>query len=145
MIESVADVARRLRRDARQREAVRYWAGWRFALTLGHYETAFDPARAAAAKRAATEIMEAVTGEPYETTPEAEAAAIESQRDLWHLSASWRGNHPVEEGKRLLGELLVALGVPEEKREGEQIARTFVPGGRPSPQVTHWMWRGARP
>ncbi len=144
MIDSAADVARRLRRDARQREASRHWAGWRLALTFGPYETAFEPALAAAAKRTDIEIMEAATGKPYETTPEGEAAALASQRDVWHLSASWRGNHPVEEGKRLLAELLAAIGVPEEKREGEQMARTFAPGGRPSPQVTHWMWRDAR-
>lgn len=143
MIDSPADIARRLRRDARQREAVRHWAGWRLSLTFGPYETAFEPARAAAAKRMAIEIVEAATGEPYKTTPEAEATALESQRDLWHLSVSWRGNHSVEDGKRLLDDLLVAIGVPEEKRAGEQFARTFVAGNRPSPQVTHWMWRDA--
>jgi hypothetical protein len=143
MIDSAADVARRLRRDARRGEAVRHWAGWRLALTFGPYETAFDPARAAAAKRAAAAIMEEAAGAPVVVTAEMEAASLESQRDLWHLSASWRGNHPVEEGRRLLAELVAALGVPAEGREGEQVARVYGADGRTSPQVTHWVWRDA--
>ena len=142
MIDSPADVARKLRREARaKRSATRYWAGWRLELTFGPYELAFGPERGAAARAAAKEVYEQLYGRPpsaEELDPERSA---ELQRDLWHLSVSWRGSHPVEEGKRLLAELVAALGVPDGKREGEQPARVFAPDGRQSPQVTHWTWR----
>lgn len=132
MIDPAADVARRIRRDAQKGEAVRYWAGWRLALTFGPYDQAFDPARVAMVK----ETVERTFGEPPPVGPEALAA----QRDLWHLSVSWRGGFPVEEGKRLLAELVVAMGVPEDKRGGYEFARVMTPNGV-SPQVTHWIWR----
>ena len=135
MIDSADDVARKLRRDAQRGEAVRYWAGWRLALTHGPYEQAFDPERVAMARA----TVERVFGEAVPTGPEALAA----QRDLWHLSVSWRGGYPVEEGKQLLAELVVAIGVPEGEREGRQFALVVTPGGAVSPQVTHWVWRDA--
>ena len=58
-------------------------------------------------------------------------------RDLWHLSASWRGGTPAEQGRAALAELLVALEVPEKGRAGHQPIRG------PWAQVTHWIWRDA--
>lgn len=136
MTDSPADVARRLRRDARARKlATRHWAGWRLELTHGPYEDAYaaDPERVAFARRE----VERVFGEQ---DPADRVAAREAERDLWHLSASWRGGAPAEEGRRLLAELVVALGVPEELRDGFQVARTYGPAGA-NPQVTHWAWR----
>jgi hypothetical protein len=141
MTEPPTDVARRLRRAAQaHRHTTRYWAGWRLELTFGPYEQAFDPDRADFARRAAAEAYEQIYGTPPPTGPEADASSLEAQRDLWHLSVSWRGGHPAESARPLLAELVAALGVPEAEREGRQPARVFGPGGQ-SPQVTHWTWR----
>ena len=139
MIDSPADIARRLRRDARnKRLAERYWAGWKLSLTWGPIEEAFnDPARTAFAREAASRLL----GEPWTEAHSAMTAEVE--RELWHLSVSWRGTYPVADGKRLLGELIVALGVPEGQREGTQPVRVMRPDGTQSPQVTHWVWRDA--
>ena len=147
MIDSVADVARRLRRDAKKGETVRHWSGWRLALTHGPYEDAFDPDRVAFARQAANELYERVHDRPAPAGAEMDALSREAQRGLWHLSASWRGGHPVEQGRAALAELLAAVGVPEAKRDGVQYARVLTPHGT-SPQVTHWVWRdeeGDRP
>jgi hypothetical protein len=135
MIDTPADIARRLRRDARnKRLAERYWAGWKLSLTWGPIAEAFEPERTAFARAAASELL----GEPW--TEAHSAMTAEAERDLWHLSVSWRGTYPVADGKRLLGELIVALGVPEDKRAGYQPVRVLGPDGRQSPQVTHWIW-----
>lgn len=142
LLDSPTDVARRLRRDARaNRRTTRYWAGWRLELTFGPYELALDPAWAALAKITAAAVYEQVHGKAPPTGPEADAISLESQRDLWHLSASWRGGHPADSARLLLADLVVAIGVPEGEREGCQVARTYAPHGQPSPQVTHWTWR----
>lgn len=125
MIDSAADIARRLKREAKKSDplhgASRHHAGWRLALTYG------DPTP----EQAKAFIVERFGQEFYDKVPEdAENTGLE-----WHLSASWRGGFPVEAGKLALDELLVALGVPEDKRTGFEFAR--VAG---SPQVTHWMW-----
>ncbi len=135
MIEPAAEIGRRLRRDARQRVASRLWAGWKFQLTHGPYEDAFDPET----RKAATEVASQLLGEAPPTSPEAKARMRLVQQGVWHLSASWRGGFPVEEGRACLAELLAALGVPEDKRDGYQAARTFGPNGA-NPQVTHWTW-----
>lgn len=141
MLDSPADVARRLRRDARaNRRTTRYWAGWRLELTFGPYELALDPAWAALAKTTAAAVYEQAHGKPAPTGPEADAASLEEQRDLWHLSVSWRGGHPAESARLLLSDLFVAMGVPEGKRDGYQPVRVLTPNG-PSPQVTHWTWK----
>ena len=140
--EPAADVARRLRRDTlRNRHSTRYWGGWRIEVTHGPYELAFDPAFAAEIRATCEQVWRKLHGEPPLVGPESDAANFASQRDLWHVSASWRGGEPVEVGKRLIAELVAALGVPEELREGAQVAQVRGPAG-PSPQVTHWVWRG---
>ena len=142
MIDSPSDVARRLRRDARaNRRATRYWAGWRLELTFGPYELALEPEWVALAKTTAAAVYEQVHGKTAPDGPEAEAASLEAQRDLWHLSVSWRGGHPAEPARLLLAELVVAIGVPEGERDGRQVARVYNPHGQPSPQVTHWTWK----
>jgi hypothetical protein len=136
VIDSPADVARRLRRDAIARKlTTRHWAGWRLELTYGPYLEAYaaDPERVAFARAKVEEMFGAQDPAELEASREAE-------QGLWHLSASWRGGHPVEDGKRLLAELVVAFEVPESKRDGFQAARTYV-GGKVSPQVTHWTWK----
>jgi len=144
MIDPPTDIARRLRRDARARRlASRFWAGWRLELTFGPFEQAVEPERAAAAMTTAAALFEQAYGKPPPADNPAfgSAASAEMQRDLWHLSVSWRGTYPAADGKRLLGELIVAMGVPEDKREGIQPMRVLTPGGASSPQVTHWIWR----
>ena len=139
MIESASEVAFRLWRTARaKRLAERYWAGWRLVLTYGPYDEAL-PARDVAQAKA---VVREVFG-PERVAAETTAAAVEAQRDLWHLSASWRGVYPAADGRVAIDELIVALGVPADKRAGRQPARVFDPAGRPSPQVTHWIWRDA--
>jgi len=139
MTEPPADLARRLRRAAQvHRHTTRYWAGWRLELTHGPYELAFDPERAAAARKAAAEVYEQLYGAP---PPTDDQASLESQQGLWHLSVSWRGGHPAEPARLLLADLVAALGVPEEDRGGRQPARVYSPDGRQSAQVTHWTWR----
>lgn len=129
--DSALDVARRLRHGARaNRLAVRYWAGWRLQLTFGPYDRAFDTQTAEIARS----VVEQVAGAPPPDPGEAE-------RDVWHLSVSWRGGHPAEPAKLLLADLVEAIGVPESDRQGEQVARVYAPGGLQSPQVTHWTWR----
>lgn len=141
MIDSPTDIARRLRRDARVKLLVtRYWAGWRLELTFGPYERAFDPVRAAAAAATAAALYEQVHGAPAPTVDL--ATSIAAQKDVWHLSASWRGGEPVEAGREMLAALIVALGVPADRRDGTQPMRVLAPGGAQSPQVTHWIWRG---
>jgi len=136
MIDPPADIARRLRRDARNRHlAERYWAGWKLTLTFGPIAEAFEPTRIAWAREAASELL----GQPWTETES--VMAVEHERNLWHLSVSWRGAYPADDGKRLLGELIVAMGVPEDKREGIQPMRVLAPSGASSPQVTHWIWR----
>jgi len=142
LADPASDVARRLRRDAKKyKHAERYWAGWRLELTFGPYEQAFDQERAAKAKAAAAKIFEQFHGKPAPSGPEADAASLESQRDLWHLSVSWRGSFPADDGRLALSELIESLGVPEDQRKGQQFARLYSPSGRPSPQVTHWIWK----
>jgi len=52
----------------------------------------------------------------------------------WHLSASWRRRgEPSADAVKKLRDLVVALGVPEDRREGEQPTISI-------PQVTHWIW-----
>lgn len=141
MTDSPTDVARRLRREAAAKHiSSRYWAGWRLELTFGPYERAFEPERVAAAFKAAAEAYEQIYGEPPPAGAEAEAASLEAQRDLWHLSVSWRGGHPAEPARLLLADLVAAIGVPEGQRDGRQPARVYDPSGRLSPQVTHWTW-----
>lgn len=140
MIEPVQSVARKLLRDSKtHRLTTRFWAGWRLELTYGPMDQAFGPERHAAAMNAARAIYEQLGVDVPEDDPQAMVAAREASRDLFHLSASWRGNHPAEEGKRLLAELIVALGVPVNMGAGIQPARTFT-GSTPNAQVTHWEW-----
>ena len=134
MIEPATDIARRLQRDVRRHVATRYWAGWRLSLTHGPYEDALDQEHVQFARTAAEQIL----GEKFDPSKDAPSRA--SQQGLWHLSASWRGGYPTDEGRVRLDELVVALGVPEEDRVGRQPVRVFGPSG-PSPQVTHWVWR----
>ena len=130
MIDRPHDVGRRLRSGARaNRLAVRYWAGWRLQLTFGPYEEAFDSQSVQRVRSA----IEAVTGA---SPPD----GAEAERDLWHLSVSWRGGHPAEAARTLLAELVDALGVPASQRDGTQPARTYASGAQ-SPQVTHWIWK----
>lgn len=125
------DVARRIRRDARaNRMAVRYWAGWRLQLTYGPYEEAFEERIVSAARAYLASIGEPVPAD----------RSKDPYRDLWHLSVSWRGGFPAEQGRRQLADLLAAIGVPEGKRAGEQVARTST-RGLANPQVTHWVWK----
>ena len=105
------------------------------------YELAFGPERAALASRTAAEVYEKLYGEPPPAGSEADAASLEAQRDLWHLSVSWRGGHQAGAARILLEDLIVALGVPEGQREGRQPARVYSPDGRQSAQVTHWTWK----
>ena len=136
MIDSPSDIARRLRRDVRsKRLAERYWAGWKLSLTFGPILEALGSERTAYARRTASELL----GKPWTEADSAQAA--EHERDLWHLSVSWRGTYPAVDGRRLLDELVVALGVPETERAGQQPLRLMGPGGKMSPQVTHWIWR----
>jgi len=134
MIEPAAEIARRLRRDSRQRAAVRYWAGWRLSLTHGPYEDALDQEHVQFARTTAEQLL----GETFDPTKDALSRAV--QQGVLHLSASWRGGYPTDEGRTRLDELVVALGVPEEDRAGRQPIRMFGPHGA-SPQVTHWVWR----
>lgn len=136
MIDSPSDVACRLRRDARsKRLAERFWAGWKLSLTFGPIAEALEPEHVARARKTAAALL----GEPW--TEAHTTQAVEHERDRWHLSASWRGNYPALDGKRLLDELIVALAVPETERAGVQPLRLMMPGGGMSPQVTHWIWR----
>jgi hypothetical protein len=41
--------------------------------------------------------------------------------------------------REALAELLVRLGVPEDKRQGEVFAHQFS-GGKKLPEVRHWFW-----
>lgn len=134
MIEPATEIVRRLQRDARQRVATRYWAGWRLSLTFGPYEDALDEENVRFARATAEQIL----GEQFDPTKDVLSRAV--QQGLWHLSASWRGGYPADEGRTRLDELVVALGVPEGERGGRQPVRVFGPGGQ-SPQVTHWVWR----
>jgi len=134
VIEPATEIARRLQRDARQRVADRYWAGWKLSLTYGPYEDAFDPERERFARATAEQIL----GAKFDPTKDVASRAV--QQGLWHLSASWRGGYPSGEGLARRDELLVALGVPETERAGHQPMRVFGPSGQ-SPQVTHWMWK----
>lgn len=147
MTDSAVDVARRLRRAGRRDlHATRNWAGWHMEITFGPYEVAWasDPERVRFAKEAARQVWERAHGSPPPSDPETEARALELQRDTWHLSASWRGGYPAEEGRRLLAQFVAAMGVPDGKRDGYQAARVFGPGGA-SPQVTHWTWKDNEP
>ena len=131
MIEPPADVGRRMRARARQyRLAERYWAGWKLTLTFGPYTEALPAANVTHAQALASELLSG-----YKPADPAALAALE--RDLWHLSASWRGGTPAEEGRTALAALLVALEVPEQERAGHQPIRG------PWAQVTHWIWRDA--
>jgi hypothetical protein len=139
MIDTPPEVARRMRRDAHRKGAERFWAGWKLILTFGPYELAFAPEVVAHARRA-TEKIAADIGHPGKMpTPEESIAA---QQDVWHLSVSWRGGTSVEEGRRLLDELLVALGVPPDRRGGFEFAQQFR-AGRPLAVVRHWVWHEA--
>jgi hypothetical protein len=123
VIDSPADLARRLRRAGRAKlHATRYWAGWHLELTFGPYELAFahDPDRLAWAKREAVKVYEQA-GLPMPSDAEY-TAQLEAQRGDWHLSASWCGGHSAEDGRRLLAELIEAMGVPADKRDGMQVA-----------------------
>jgi hypothetical protein len=137
MIESAAEIARRLQRDARRGVATRYWAGWRLSLTYGPYEDSLDTANVQFARETAEQIL----GEKFDPKDAALHRAV--QQGLWHLSASWRGGYPANDGRTRLDELVGAIGVPEEHRAGSQPIRVFGPGGQ-SPQVTHWVWRDLR-
>jgi len=71
----------------------------------------------------------------------AQAEPVDPSVVYWHFSASWRRpGTPSEASVKMLQELLVAVGVPEDKREGAQIGHTTRPDGTHNPQVTHWMW-----
>lgn len=136
MIDPPSDVARRLRRTARdKRLADRYWAGWKLSLTFGPIVAAFGVKQTAMAYRVAAELL------GQQVADVDLVAANAAQRDEWHLSASWRGAYPAADGRRLLGELIVALGVPEAKRAGQQPLRVRGADGVASPQVTHWTWK----
>jgi hypothetical protein len=131
------DLARRLRRDAKSKGlGSRYWAGWKLQLTFGPYEKVFDDET----KKLADNVVDQVLGPPT-NDPVAKQVVKELTKDQWHLSVSWRGGFPIESGKVRLKLLVVALGVPEDKREGFQVARVTTPSGQPSPQVTHWVWK----
>jgi hypothetical protein len=136
--EPASKVARRLRRDARKADpfhsASRHWCGWRIALSFGSpSEEQGFPALVA--------LMRAHDARPENVAKRAAARVAEQVFcDVWHMSASWRGGYPVEDGKRALDELLVAMEVPDADRAGHQPARVFGPNGQ-SPQVTHWFWR----
>ena len=136
MIDSPSDVAYRLRRTARETKlAERFWAGWKLSLTFGPISQALAKDRVLLAREAASKLL----GRPW--TESDSSLTDERERDTWHLSASWRGTYPVADGKCLLDELIVALGVPEADRAGIQPLRLMGPGGVMSPQVTHWIWR----
>lgn len=136
MIDLPSDVARRLRRTARDKKLVdRYWAGWKLSLTFGPIADAMSPLDVAMARATASKLL----GRPWTEADTKRAAEVE--RDEWHLSASWRGAYPAADGRRLLGELIVALGVPEAKRAGQQPLRVRGADGVASPQVTHWTWK----
>ena len=114
MIDSAEDIARKLKRGAREAQSAdktvkRYWAGWRIFLSYGLENN-----------------LAAKAGIPYD------------ENNVWHLSVSWNGGYPVEEARNELKQLVIRLGVPEDKREGFEVAK--VAG---SPQVTHWVWKDA--
>ncbi len=139
MIEPAAEVARRLKRAARVSGALqgasRFYAGWRFALTYG------DP-EIPEAEALVTRMLGEDFAKAHKARHPNDAKIVEAiLADIWHLSASWRGGLPVEDARRARDELLVALGVPEDHRTGHEVACVFAPDGRPSPQVTHWIWR----
>lgn len=128
MIESATYIARRLQKQARESGlAKRCWAGWTIFLQYGPTVDAFDQETF----RHSVATAEQIQGKKYDPD-----AARVAEKNQWHLSASWRGAYPVEDGRELLAELVVLLGVPEDKRNGFEFAR--VAG---SPQVTHWMWK----
>ncbi len=73
--------------------------------------------------------------------PDSTPSAPDPNLAHWHLSVSWRRpGAPTAIAVKMLQELVVALGVPEDKREGIQPTYTTRPDGTRNPQVTHWMW-----
>lgn len=144
---SPEQIAWRLRRDAtRDRCASRLWAGFRLELTFGPYELALGPARAQWAETQARAVFRELYGKDPPTVDAATSHA--HQKDLFHLSASWRGRGDREEAERDLAALVVALGVPEKERTGVSPLRWGFANGRQAPAVTHWVWHAkdeARP
>jgi hypothetical protein len=141
MNDAPTDIARRMKRGARQdRIALRYWAGWRLQLTIGPVDGLFGPEADEFARQELVKLFGDEAPRDHEGFTELLA---QMDRNKCHLSVSWRGGHPVEDGKRLLAELVVAFGVPEDQRAGFQTARVYV-SNQPSPQVTHWVWTEQR-
>ena len=127
MIDPPLDVARRLKRDARQNRLVeRHWGDWKLILTFGPHLDAFSAERTAAP----LDRLRQLYGRDVQIDPE---RARELERDLWHLSASWRAARtPTEAELLLLEHLLNALGVPPDKREGYHAF---------DQRVKHWSWK----
>lgn len=139
MTPSPEAIAWRLRRDAtRDRCASRLWAGFRLELTFGPYELALGPARAQWAETQARAMFRELHGKD---PPKVDRVASHAhQRDLFHLSASWRGRGDREAADRELAALVVALGVPEQERAGVSPVRWVLSDRTELPAVMHWVW-----
>ena len=144
MEEDVAEVARKLRRDAKAsgawEPALRRFGGWKLALTYGRKG-------GADAEAVAEKIVSASLGPEFlehhkKVGPKPDPLDVHLFR--WHLSASWaRSGQPAESDRVRLGALVAALGVPEDLRKGEQpivILQTVAAGMTMHSLVTHWRW-----
>lgn len=134
-MEDLAEMARKLRRNALRLgyfdAAERFLGGWKLCLSAGR-PTAADDAQAEATMRKT--FGEEFVRKHKEVGPKTDP--LDRLLVHWHLSAAWhRGVAPNEHERRQLDTMVVALGVPEDARRGEQLVT-----GAPV-QVTHWRWK----
>jgi hypothetical protein len=132
------DMARKLRRDAGRRSRELQGAERR----LDHYKLVLSVARHGdpAALARAEQSMRATFGDSFVDGHSLFRAGSDPV-DKWHLTASWtRMTEPSDAAHMLLGQMLLALGIPEDARHGEHKDAVDYGNGTVSAATTHWMW-----
>jgi hypothetical protein len=149
MEEDVAEIARKMRRTAKSagRDAddpvTRRLGGWKLVLSYGRKG---GPELEAEAERfVAEKFGQEFVDRAKKTAPK--PGPLDAFIFRWHLSASWANspgsNGPTARDKQRLADLVVALGVPEVARAGDQpmaVMQTTPQGTMMQSIVTHWRW-----